>query len=358
MSYRQLFRIESLPVLQNKVFSTVEQARTCAVGDMCLVQDDQTGLIFNSAFNPRLLEYGSDYQNEQACSGVFQDHLDKVMEVVYGSLQGKSILEIGCGKGYFLQRLLEAGFDAIGIDPAYEGDSPHVLKKRFSPALGISAEGIIMRHVLEHIPDPIEFLFSVKEANNNAGIIYIEVPCFDWICAHKAWFDIYYEHVNYLRLADFYRIFGKVYKAGHLFGGQYLYVVADLSSLRHPAAEVEDLVYFPTDFLQGIHYFSEYARKKDIQKKIAIWGGASKGVIFSLYLERNGIHIDAVIDINPAKQGKYLPCTGIRVSSPKTGLSMLRRRDIIFVMNSNYLDEVVESSCNQFQYLKVDQDEF
>ena len=67
-------------------------------------------------------------------------------------------------------------------------------------------------------------------------MIYIEVPCFDWIIEHGAWFDIFYEHVNYFRLDDFRRAFGKVIHAGRSFGGQYLSVIADLDTLRVPRA--------------------------------------------------------------------------------------------------------------------------
>jgi hypothetical protein len=44
----------------------------------------------------------------------------------------------------------------------------------------------------------------------------------------QSWFDLFYEHVNYFRLDDLRRMFGTVHEAGHLFGGQYLYIVADL----------------------------------------------------------------------------------------------------------------------------------
>ena len=56
------------------------------------------------------------------------------------------------------------------------------------------------------------------------------MPCLDWICKHRAWFDIFYEHVNYFRLTDFQRLFQRIEDSGHLFGGQYLYVVAELAS--------------------------------------------------------------------------------------------------------------------------------
>jgi hypothetical protein len=80
-------------------------------------------------------------------------------------------------------------------------------------------------------------------------------------------------------------------------------------------------------------------------------------VIFALLMQRANIHFDFVIDINPAKQNKYLACSGLRVSSPEDALQALRPGDPIFVMNSNYLHEVVTSTKNQFVYLTVDNDD-
>ncbi len=88
-----------------------------------------------------------------------------------------------------------------------------------------------------------------------------------------------------------------------------------------------------------------------------VWGGAFKGVIFSLFMQRAGASIDCVVDINPAKQGRYLPATGLRVFSPKEMLAQMPRGADIYVMNSNYLDEIRQMTGNQFNYIKVDHDE-
>lgn len=354
MNQRELFKVEGLPVFQNKMFADRASALNCPKGDVRLVQDMETGLIYNAAFDASLLEYDADYQNEQACSNVFQRHLEDVKEIIQRHFSGKPLIEVGCGKGFFLEYLHKAGYEITGIDPAYEGDNPRVVKACFEASLGLSADGIVLRHVLEHVSDPFAFLSAIAQANGGKGQIYIEVPCFDWICEHRAWFDIFYEHVNYFRLADFYRMFGKVHESGHVFGGQYLYVVADLSTLRKPALNTKDICVFPADFLDDIKRVAANVKGHHT----AIWGGASKGVIFALYMQRAGVDIDLVIDINPAKQNKYMSGSGLRISSPQEGMKILCSGDDIFVMNSNYLQEIVAMSQNQFNYIQVDHREF
>ena len=78
----------------------------------------------------------------------------------------------------------------------------------------------------------------------------------------------------------------------------------------------------------------------NINKKNVVWGGASKGVIFSLLLQRQGIKVDRIIDISPDKQGRYIPGTGLRVMSPTEGLKDLPVGSEIHVMNPNYIEEV------------------
>lgn len=345
----ELYRVEQLPIFQNRMYGTALEARNCAKGDMQLVEDLTTGLVYNAAFRSELMVYDKHYQNEQAVSPMFQTHLDAVARVIDQRMGKDRIVEIGCGKGYFLETLLGKGFDVTGFDPTYEGSNPRVKPQYFAPGVIEQTNGLILRHVLEHIQNPVAFLEQLKIANCGSGKIYIEVPCFDWICEHKAWFDIFYEHVNYFRLTDFNRIFGHVIESGRLFGGQYLYVVAELDSLRIPVIDMNDRVNFPADFAGNIteQNMTEHDRT-------TIWGGASKGVIFALLRERAGFPVEQVIDINPAKQGKFLPGTGLQVRSPQQGLAELPSGATIYVMNSNYLEEIKKMSGNIYIYIGID----
>ena len=354
--YREIYRIEQLPVFQNRMFHSEEEAKNCVKGDVVLVQDLETGLIFNQAFRPELMQYDSDYQNEQAVSKVFQEHLKNVGDVVQQHFRNHSLIEVGCGKGYFLELLQGLGIEITGLDPTYEGSNPSVIKAEFSPETGLRADGVILRHVLEHVQDPIGFLSNISQSNGGTGKIYIEVPCFDWICEQRAWFDIFYEHVNYFRLRDFHQMFDNIYESGHTFGGQYIYVVADLASLKTPPCDDPNDFEFPKDFLDTV---DRYATELRIQKSqqgttSVIWGGASKGVIFALFMERARATIDTVIDINPGKQGLYLAATGLQVQSPAEAVPNLAPGADLFVMNSNYLNEIQELTSNQFNYLTVD----
>jgi SAM-dependent methyltransferase len=197
------------------------------------------------------MPYDADCKNKQAVRAVFQRHLEDGSRMIRRHFEARP-LEVGCGKGYFLEQLQPDGFEVTGLDPPYEGSNPPVMREYFSPGLWLRADGIILRHVLEHVQDPVSFLSSIRGSNGGRGKIYIEVLCFDWICAHCAWFDIFCEHVNYFRLADFHRMFGKVLEEGHTFGGQYLYAVGDLASIRRRCADDQDVFSLPAGFMDAV----------------------------------------------------------------------------------------------------------
>jgi len=356
---RDLYSIEQLPIFQNRMYDTEAEAIACPKGDVRLVEDLRTGLVYNASFRPDLMVYDEHYQNEQAVSTLFQEHLEFVTKIIERTMGRDNLVEVGCGKGYFLELLLQHGFDITGFDPAYEGSNTRIARHYFEPSLGIKASGLILRHVLEHIKEPVDFLMSLKDANGGKGLIYIEVPDFDWICSKRAWFDIFYEHANYFRLADFDRMFDHVVESGTVFGKQYLYVVVELASLKIPEYDEEHHVEFPEDFIhldleQNRTEQNRTEQNRTEQNSAAIWGGASKGVIFSLLKKREGIHFNTVIDINSAKQGKFLPSTGLQVQSPADALSKLSVGSDIWVMNSNYLDEIKKLSGNTYNYICID----
>jgi hypothetical protein len=349
MRFRELFRAGEIPVYQNRTFDSEQSALSCETGAVILAQDMDTGLVCNVAFDANIMDYDLHYQNEQACSGVFRRHLEDVTHVIDRHFRGKPLVEVGCGKGFFLNTLRTLGYNATGIDPAYQGNSPYVVKARFQESLGLRADGVVLRHVLEHIPDPVDFLGEIARANGGRGLVYIEVPCFEWICRNRAWFDVFYEHVNYFTLDDFVAMFETIHESGHLFDGQYLYVVADLGSLRTPRFVASKD--FPSNFLPGPDHFISLS---DPLKRRAVWGAAAKGMMFALQMTRSGLDVEFAIDINPAKQGTYLAGSGLRVLSPSGALKVLQRGDEIWVTNSNYIDEIEALSQNRFHYILGD----
>jgi hypothetical protein len=66
-----IYNQNRFPVLQNRVYDSENEALNCQTGDICIVQDTETGFIYNSAFSPKLVVYDKNYDNEQGNSIFF-----------------------------------------------------------------------------------------------------------------------------------------------------------------------------------------------------------------------------------------------------------------------------------------------
>ncbi len=79
--------------------------------------------------------------------------------------------------------------------------------------------------------------------------------------------------------------------------------------------------------------------KKQKKEHFVIWGGGAKAVAFLNQIDAGKNYIDKVIDINPVKQGNFLPGTGHQIVGP-TYLQQIKGKINLLVMNENYLDEI------------------
>jgi hypothetical protein len=335
-NYKSLFKVDNLPIFTQKTYNSYIDAINCQTGIVNLVQSTESGFVYNIEFNPDLMIYDENYNNEQGFSKFFLDHLSKVSQLILNEVSIESkIIEIGCGKGLFLNIIKKLGYDITGFDPTYEGNDESIVKDYFSEKYNTNADFLILRHTLEHIKDPFTFLHLIAKANNYKGKIYIEVPTFEWISERSSFWDITYEHCNYFTEYTLTSFFQKS-KSGKLFGDQYIYIIADLSDLNDTINEVEvfnvSQVYM---FNEKVKYYNDFLSKLD---SIAIWGGATKSLLFLNQCDPNKQKIEFVIDINPAKQNKFMAKTGHEIFSP----DILKKRKIknIIVANENYFDEI------------------
>jgi hypothetical protein len=330
-----IYEQRDVPLLQNTVYPSPDLAKAAKKIDVVLAQSLDNGFIFSANFDESLMTYDQHYQNEQSNSSFFQEHLKNVISIMKANnLFGKKIVEIGCGKAYFLNMLVDQGEDVTGFDPAYEGESKHVIKDFFSEKYSnMNAETIILRHTLEHIARPFDFIKTIAKANNYKGTIYIEVPPFEWIVNNSASEDIFYEHCNYFTLETLQQFFTESI-GGHFFNKQYIYVIADLGKVKEEIANRPFKTY-DVDFDART---TEYHVMVSKYKNLAIWGAGAKGSTFLNLVDKDATKVKCLIDINPKKQGQFLGGTGHPIIRPEDIHKY--NIDTAIVMNENYLDEI------------------
>jgi SAM-dependent methyltransferase len=118
------------------------------------------------------------------------------------------MLEIGCGKGFLLHALADAGFGNLtGVD--LSPDDVEYAKRIVPEAHVLCADGvdflgsrrrafdvIVLKAVLEHVVkrDVLGVLQAVHEALDNEGIAIVDVPNMDWLFApHERYMDFTHE---------------------------------------------------------------------------------------------------------------------------------------------------------------------
>ena len=353
--------LESVPVHCNVLCATREAALDAPRGRIELGFCENCGLIYNRAFEPERLEYTLGYENSLHFSPQFQNYVTALAERLITShdLVGKDIIEIGCGSGEFLAELCRDGRNrGVGFDPSYDESldetarsTVRIMRDEYSEKYtNRRADLICCRHVLEHVARPDAFLRSVRRAAFAAGdpLVYFEVPDGLWTLRDLGIWDIIYEHCSYFTRPALINLFKRTgfrpsdcYSS---FGGQFLSIEATAG--RSAPAEPE----LDIGAVRGhvASFSAHYERKMSMweeslssllraEKRIAIWGAGSKGATFLNTIPRAG-EVHTVVDINPRKQGNYVPGTAHVVRGPDSLES--GEVDVVLVMNPLYEYEI------------------
>ncbi|MDI9640287.1 hypothetical protein QM565_31770 [Geitlerinema splendidum] len=166
---------------------------------------------------------------------------------------------------------------------------------------------------------------------------------------NQVMWDLFYEHCSYFTkqsLTTAFEIAGfQVRSVEHVFNDQYLWLEATRSEKKSPITKA------PNDIVKLCQKYSDSeqklkqnwnARIEQLHKKgkIAIWGAGAKGVTFVNLIDPGQNKIDCVIDLNPNKQGNYIPGTGHCIVDYKEAI----KRDVktAILMNPNYYQENIQ----------------
>lgn len=113
--------------------------------------------------------------------------LDRMEQLL--SATDPKLLEVGCAKGWFLERAARRGMHIEGIEPAPDLDSVlddgglelvvHV--GAFPEASGEEAsyDAIVFNDVFEHLPDPVAAIVEVERMLNPGGLAVLNLPSSD-----------------------------------------------------------------------------------------------------------------------------------------------------------------------------------
>lgn len=361
---QQVIDIPRIPVLANVLWDSREEALAARRGDVNLVFCSACGHVFNQAFDPALMEYDVQYENSLHFSPRFQEYANWLARYLinHHDLRGKTIVEIGSGKGEFLRLICDLGGNVgTGFDPSYEPtleerhNAISFVREPFSERhVEYPADLILSRHVLEHLDQPTTFVQTLRRAvkDNKRTIVYTEVPNLGYILRDTAIWDVIYEHYSYFGASSLAALFTRsgfnILNMQEAYEGQFLFLEAIARDASRPAPNIP--YNQSVEALQAqVARFGERSREKIDRwrdtlaqmaadgKRVVVWGAGSKGISFLNYTQA-GNAVQYIIDINPRKRNKFVTGAGQQIVPPEFLKDY--QPDVVILMNAIYRAEV------------------
>jgi len=362
------FELPEVPTQAGMLWKSQDEALHAPTGRIKLAFCHDCGFIGNLHFEPEKIKYDQDYSFSLFFSPTFREFLTSVANrlVSQYDITNKTVLEIACGEGDFLRLLCGAGGNqGIGIDPITTTHTEQVGKNQISFIKDLYTEKyadlapdlICCRQALDQLPDPKAMLKIIRE---NIGdrlntIVYVEVPNATGIFENMLIRNIMYEKSSWFTTNSLVSLFEssgfKVLSVAPCFDDdQYIGIEA------MPVNEIELGKRFDSqahaEFSRAVDDFGKRHEQKVDEwrrqllqlkrngQKILAWGSGAGGINFFSTL---GIQdeIPYLIDINPKRQGKFMPITGQPVMPAEFVKEY--KPDTLVITNSTYEKEIKQS---------------
>ncbi|NJL10905.1 MAG: class I SAM-dependent methyltransferase [Calothrix sp. SM1_7_51] len=321
----------------------------------------------------------SDYAYFSSYSESWLKHAKSYCNMIANRLDlnnQSQVIEIASNDGYLLQNFLEKGIPVLGIEPA--ANIAQFAEKKGIPSLvrffgvqtakelvmqGTQADLLIGNNVLAHVPELNDFIAGMEIILKPNGVLTMEFPHILQLIKHNQFDTIYHEHFSYFSFLTVEKIF-----AAHnlmLFdveelpthgGSLRIYAKHNYAENNPISQSVNRLKAKETD--AGLHRLETYinfAQKvqatkhkllsfmlmaKESGKSLVGYGAPAKGNTLLNYCGIGKDFIDYTVDLNPHKQGLFLPGTHIPIHSPEKIRET--KPDYVVILPWNLKEEIME----------------
>jgi 2-polyprenyl-3-methyl-5-hydroxy-6-metoxy-1,4-benzoquinol methylase len=324
----------------------------------------------------------SDYDYFSSYSKSWLNHTEDLVNQLTKKFEISSssqVIEIASNDGYLLKFFKKKKVPILGIEPAK--NIAEIAEKKGIPTIakffgsktakeliksGKKADLLIAINVFPHVPNVNDFVSGLKIMLEKNGVVIVQFSAHLLNLLKYNEFDtVYHEHFSYFSLHTAQKIFAK--------HGLTIFDLEDLSihggSLRffikhtennHSKFQISKNV---NQFLQkekkfGLSKFSTYQEfspkvniiKRKIwkffldaeknNKKIVGYGAPAKGNTLLNFCGIDKSFIPYTVDLNPHKQGKFLPGTHIPILHPNKIKST--KPDYLLILPWNLKEEIIE----------------
>lgn len=301
----------------------------------------------------------------------------------FGFNQNSQIVEIASNDGYLLQHFKKKNIPILGIEPAAnvakvaEEKGITTITKFFGTETakdlvqaGKQADLLIAMNVMPHVPNLNDFVAGMKILLKPDGIVTVQFSAYILQLIQQNEFDtIYHEHFSYFSLLSVQKIF-----SSH---GLIIFDVEELpihgGSLRIYAKHAENNAFLVTPNVNNViqkekkygltdmstytnfqkqvnmvkcNIWNFFISVKNANKNIVCYGAPAKGNTLLNYCGIGSDFVEYTVDINPYKQGLFLPGTHIPIKT----IEKIRetKPDYLLILPWNLKDEIM----TQMSYIR------
>jgi SAM-dependent methyltransferase len=233
------------------------------------------------------------------------------------------MLEIGSGRGDFLEVMNSVGFNAYGLEfsaknfnfskkkklnvfKGYLTDNIKILKNKY--------ELVVCNNFLEHQPNIKKFVDKFHDLLADNGYLYISVPNFDYLKEKACFYEFVADHLVYfnkLSLENIFSISGfEILEIGYKNNINDIYLIAK----KRKSIDIQPELTINNKIVKSLNSFLVMNKNKSI----SVWGAGHRAMALLSLAQANTL--EYVIDSADFKQNKFMPIIHTKIVSPELKL--------------------------------------
>lgn len=346
-SCQMFLELDAVPPVHNLFCLTAEEARrfpSTGVSYAWCVACQHISIV-----KMRALEFDGRYNNDQTASRVAMDLYHRVATEIENAIpdRGASIVEIGCGRGELVVLLSQLGYTNLqGYDPAAPANLGCLIRSTcWTPFAKPETDLLILRHTLEAIPTLDSFVEGLSASLTESGMVYCEITNASKLLREQDLFSLFPEYSNLFSIPSISLLFSRhglfVERVVEYYGGEWVGVWFKKITA-------------PPLVLDGKGFLDKLRRKiAALPQPVVLWGAGGRGGNILSLCSADLSLIPFVVDLNQAKQGKFIPPFGQEIIAPAR-LSEIGPATIL-VSNRKYKAEVAATVSADCMVLSVDE---
>lgn len=258
-------------------------------------------------------------------------------------LEGKRILEVGCGQGEFLEMLRPFPVSGFGIE-----NKPELVKLACEKGLAVAEDfadapdhkiaggpfdAFVQFNFIEHQPNPNAMVQCIRNNIVEGGVGLVTAPAFEYI-RHDCVYEIMRDHIAYYTDGALRFLFMRngfdVLESGVVNRDTNYVIVKKRETITRET--------FKTNY-QGVRKdMNEFVRScKESGRTLAFWAASHQCFTAASFLDHPE-DVTYIVDSAVFKQGKYSPASHIPIVAPSEFYA--KPTDEILIMAPGYSEEI------------------